>query len=252
MTSRRQRLVMNALSLFIPFFLLALLPTPAASQQTVTLPLGHFEWEPAAGGILISAPHGTFDRRTAEIAVNAAKRLKSGYLVARGFNPGVRINVNRPTEGASLPCAKERETERAREVYTEYDRLVALAAGGAPLKLYVEVHGNSRKETGGNLEVATKGISATEATGVKSAYSEILNLVKTESPGYPALQLLIEPADRLYWRAGCGKRLGTLAGDRVSCALHFEFPAAARQDELAPATGSLVAKVTEALLLRGN
>jgi hypothetical protein len=242
---------MKLLSQVVPFLLLlTLLATPAASQQTLALPLGSFEWELVADGILISAPHGTFDRNTAVIAVDTAKRLKSGYVVARGFNPGVRINVNRPTEGASLPCAQERQTTRAQEVYAEYDRLVTLAASGAPLRLYVEVHGNSRKETSGNLEVATKGISATESAGVKSAYPAILSTVKAEWPAYPALQLLIEPIDRLYWTASCGKRIGTLAGNRVPRALHFEFPIAAREDPLVPAAGRLVAKVVEALVAR--
>jgi len=225
--------------------LVALLALPAASQHTQTSPLGSFEWHVTANGILVTAPHGTFDRNTAPIAVEAARRLKAGYVVARGFHPGVRINVNRPTEGSGLACTQERSTERAREVYLEYERLVALASAGAPLRLYVEVHGNSRAETSGNVEIATKGVSAKEAAEVKAAYPEILTMVRMEWPSYPALQLLIEPVDRLYWIASCVKQIGTMAHDRIARALHFEFPVAAREAAMVPATALLVARIVE-------
>ena len=61
--------------------LLGLLAVHASAQQKVAHSLGSFEWELAISGILISAPHGTFDRKTAEIAIDAAKRLKDGYVV---------------------------------------------------------------------------------------------------------------------------------------------------------------------------
>ncbi|MBI2367037.1 MAG: hypothetical protein HYV01_18855 [Deltaproteobacteria bacterium] len=180
---------------------IALLAVPAVSQQKQTLALGNFEWEVATNGILVTAPHGTFDRNTAAIAVETVKHLKAGYVVARGFNPGVRINVSRPTEGSGLTCNREQQTVRAHEVYLEYDRLVALASGVRPQRLYIEVHGNGRAETSGNVEIATKGISADEAAEVKAAFPAVLNIVRMEWPSYPALQLLIEPVDRLYWTA---------------------------------------------------
>ena len=101
---------------------IALLAVPAVSQQTQTLALGNFEWEVAANGILVTAPHGTFDRNTAAIAVEAAKHLKAGYVVARGFNPGVRINVSRPTEGSGLTCNREQPS-------APYHRLLARGDG---------------------------------------------------------------------------------------------------------------------------
>ncbi len=227
---------------------IARLALPAASQHTQRLPLGSLEWEVTAKGILVTAPHGTFDRNTDAIAVEAAKWLKVGYVVARGFNPRVRINVSRPTEGSGLACKQERQTERAREVYQEYDRLVALASGGAPQRLYVEVHGNSRAETSGNLEIATKGISAKEAAEMKAAYPAILNVVRMEWPSYAVLQLLIEPVDRLYWTASCVKRIGTMADDKVARALHFEFPVAVREEPMIPATALLVARIVEKMV----
>jgi hypothetical protein len=229
-------------------FLLLLLPAPAVSQQKLAHSLGSFEWKDTSNGIVISAPHGTFDRNTAAVAIDAAKRLNSGYLVARGFNPRVRINVSRPTEGASLACREEQETARAQEVFAEYDRLTSLAAGTTPLKLYVEVHGNSRPETSRQLEIATTGVSISAANIVKSAYASILSTMTSEWPDYPALRLLIEPADRIYWTAACGKRIGTIARNKTARVLHFEFPMATREERLIAASGSLVAKIVETLL----
>jgi hypothetical protein len=225
--------------------LIALLTLPAASQHTRTLPLGSFQWEITTNGILVTAPHGTFDRNTDAIAVQAAARLKAGYVVARGFHAGARINVNRPTEGSGLPCGQERATERAREVYLEYERLVLLASGGAPLRVYAEVHGNSRAETSGQVEIATKGVSEKEAAEVKTAYAGILSMVRTQWPSYPVLHLLIEPVDRLYWTASCAKRIGTMAQESIARALHFEFPAAAREATMVPASAMLVATIVE-------
>jgi hypothetical protein len=225
--------------------LIALLAVPAVSQQTQTLALGNFEWEVASNGILVTAPHGTFDHNTAAIAVKAAKHLKAGYVVARGFNPGVRINVSRPTEGSGLACNREQQTGRAHEVYLEYDRLVALASGGTPQRLYIEVHGNARAETSGNVEIATKGISADEAAQVKAAFPAFLNIVKMEWPSYPALQLLIEPVDRVYWTAMCAKRIGTMVSDKLPRALHFEFLVAAREEPMIRGAGLLAARIVE-------
>ena len=227
---------------------IALLAVPAVSQQKQTLVLGNFEWEVATNGILVTAPHGTFDRNTAAIAVEAVKHLKAGYVVARGFNPGVRINVSRPTEGSGLTCNREQQTVRAHEVYLEYDRLVALASGVRPQRLYIEVHGNGRAETSGNVEIATKGISADEAAEVKAAFPAVLNIVRMEWPSYPALQLLIEPVDRLYWTASCAKQIGTMASDKVPRVLHFEFPAAAREETMIRGAGLLVARIVEKMV----
>jgi hypothetical protein len=77
--------------------------------------------------------------------------------------------VNRPTEGAFLPCAQEPITDRAREVFETYAKLA-----GNPERLYVEIHGNSNPSTARNIEVATAGITAAQAQALKDAYPEML------------------------------------------------------------------------------
>ncbi|HYB43458.1 MAG TPA: hypothetical protein VEL75_16885 [Candidatus Methylomirabilis sp.] len=189
----------------------------------------------------MTAPHGTFDRGTAALALAVARRLDAGYVIARGFDPGVRINVNRPTEGAGLSCDRETVTARAQQVYDEYRRLVELAAGAAPLRLYVEIHGNARAETVGQIEVATKGIALAEAERVKAAYPALLARARGETASYPALALLVEPADQLRWTASCDKRLGVMASGAIRRALHVELPRAARDDALSAVTAGVLA-----------
>ncbi|OFX35319.1 MAG: hypothetical protein A2Z07_13140 [Armatimonadetes bacterium RBG_16_67_12] len=98
---------------------------------------------PSINGVLIAAPHGTYDRNTAAIAITTARRLGAGYVVFRGIPSGARINVNRPTEGAGRRCPDETPTERARSVYDTYVMMVRAAAGPNPLSFHVEIHGHA-------------------------------------------------------------------------------------------------------------
>jgi hypothetical protein len=134
---------------------------PVAAQERRAHELGEFESLPTTTGILITAPHGTHDINTAPLAVEVARQLGAGYVVARRFTvDGTRINVNRPTGGAGLACAHEAHTARAKEVYGLYSGLVSAAARSRPLRLYVEIHGNANPQTARQVEIVTTGISA--------------------------------------------------------------------------------------------
>jgi hypothetical protein len=199
--------------------------------------LGEFEYARNASGVLIAAPHGTFDANTAPIAIEAARELQASHLVAWRFVADkVRLNVNRPTEGAFLPCAQEQTTDRAREVFETYAKLA-----GNPERLYVEIHGNSNPNTARNIEVATVGITGAQAQALKESYPDMLR-----QSGLPDLGLLIEPIDRITYSAACAKKLGTLG--RAPRALHFEFPRSARETPNLPRAARLVAMIVRRLL----
>lgn len=220
----------------------------AAAQERVGLEHGEFEYVVTTTGVLIAAPHGTFDINTDALAIGVARKLGSGYLVFRGNTAaGLRINVNRPTEGAGRACANEDRTERARIVYETYVRLIRTAAGGASLAWYVELHGNADPRTADRIEVASKGISAADAADVKRRYPAILAAVQRESPPFPALELWVEPADRILFTASCTKTLGILSVDAFARALHFEFPRPARHPDLLNAAASLTAALLQGL-----
>lgn len=211
---------------------------PSSTEEAVAR-LGEFHASRGSADILVAAPHGSADRNTAAIAVEAAKRLHAASLVAMRFAAEKRINVNRPTEGAGLRCAEEPQTEQARQVFDAYARRVRASAVKLPIGVYVEIHGNTLPATAGHLEIATKGLSREEALRIKAAYPEMLARVRAATPHYPALALLVEPADRIHWGAGCNKRLGMLASPEIARALHFEFPAAAREPGMLQASAQL-------------
>ena len=210
-----------------------LFPGAAAAQERIRHALGEFEFSRASNGVLIAAPHGTFDANTGPIAIGAARELQAAYLIAFRFAPDkVRINVNRPTEGAFLPCSKEQETERAKDVYEAYAKLV-----GTPERLYVEVHGNSNPNSAQNIEVATVGVTREQAQALKDAYRQ---------SGLFDHDLLIEPLDRITYSAACAKKLGSLG--KAARALHFEFPRAARETHMTARSAKLVAVMARRLL----
>ncbi len=225
------------------------LVAPAVAQERVAHELGEFEFHPASAGVLIAAPHGTYDANTAQLAIEAARRLGAGYVVARRFTADqTRINVNRPTEGARLACRQESHTARAREVYDLYVRLVRAAAAGRPLRLYVEIHGNSDPRTAHRVEIATTGLSVAEARAAKDAYPAIIGRTRQLVPAYPELALLVEPLDRVFFTASCAKSVGIFGTDPVPRGVHFEFPRSAREHETLEATASLIAEIVLRLL----
>ena len=228
--------------------LIALLSV-AHGQERSRHALGELEWLPTSSGVLIAAPHGTFDANTAPIVVEAARQAQTGYLVARRFVVDkIRINVNRPTEGAFLGCSQEPQTERAREVYAAYSAAAARAVAGNPLRLYVEVHGNSNPKTAQNIEVATVGLTAAEAQTVKDAYAAMLARVRGSVRDFPELTLLVEPVDRITYSAACAKKLGALNVGFAPRAVHFEFPRSAREGEAIKGSAMLVAEIVRRLL----
>ncbi len=226
---------------------LVLVPASRA-QERVSHEAGEFEYLGSSTGVMVAAPHGTFDANTAALAINTARRLGAGYVVFRGSGRGLRINVNRPTEGAGRACANEVRSDRAHAVYDTYAQLVRIAGGSDRLPLYVEIHGNAESRSAQNIETASKGVTVAQAQTMKDGYPTILAAIRHDWPGYPALHLLVEPADRIFFTASCAKALGILSTDLVPRALHFEFPRAAREPGLLDATSALTASLLKQFL----
>jgi hypothetical protein len=174
-------------------------------------------------GVVLGAPHGSFDWHTAELVEELSFRTSIAAVVARGFTPtecdGWRINVNRPTERRYGATESERETDRAKVVYQRFVETVAQAAH-APLRLYVDFHQNSSED---NIDVATVGISLEEAKAIKSAYTEIRDRVLKSLDQLRKVKLAIEPLDKVTFTARGAKSNGILKFAKQS--LHIELPA---------------------------
>jgi hypothetical protein len=175
-------------------------------------------------GVVIGAPHGSFDPHTAEFAQHLGYRTGFAVVAAKGFSPteagGWRINVNRPTEKLyprSEP-EQERATDRAREIYQRFRDTVFEAAAG-PLELYIDLHQNAHDD---NIDVATLGVSPSEAAWIKGLYVEIRTRWLRDRTDMPLINMAIEPIDKVTFRARVAKEQGILK--RAKRSLHFELP----------------------------
>jgi hypothetical protein len=201
--------------------------------------LGEFRDVPGRRGVVVGVPHGTFDEDTDRIGERVAGLTGAGALIATGFcaarTDGVRLNVNRPTEGASRRASEEAVTPRAVAVHAAYLRRVRAAARGG-LGLYLEVHGNSRPATASRIEVATAGIDETTARRLKDAARSAVAALG-EATG-ALLTLSIEPLDALHLSASAARRWPPFSEARR--VLHVELPQAARQPGLAADSAALL------------
>jgi hypothetical protein len=219
-------------------------------------PAGHMVARPGRAGFVVAAPHGTSDPNTGHIAADIAARVGFGLVVATGFTiesgddgrPVRRYQVNRPFEG--LPGrgpAHDHASPAARRIYEEYEARVRAASDGS-LGFYVEIHGNGRKDTAGRIEVATVAVDRDEAVALKRLLETARDAALGRCPDAPALDVLVEPADEIFYRAGAAKRDGILR--LPERALHLELPRAARRDFREAYTEVLAVFVAQAAGLR--
>jgi hypothetical protein len=173
-------------------------------------------------GIVIAAPHGSFDWYTSELVEELSYRTSLPAVVTRGFTPnecgGWRINVNRPTERRYPTDTVERSTDRAKDVYNQFKKSVFAAAHG-PLDLYIDMHQNGTEE---NIEVAVLGITRAQAKAIKTAYRAIRDRVLGDEPEVARVNLIIEPLDQVAIGAWAAKDHGILR--LANSSLHFELP----------------------------
>ena len=197
-------------------------------------PRGHIAAKPGRPGLVVAAPHGTSDAQTGEIAAEVARRTGFGLVVATGFNleadtreaPGRRYQVNRPFEGVpGRPSSDDAVSEGARLVYENFERHVRATAQG-PLHFYAEIHGNNRRESAGRIEIATVGIDREYAQRLRTLCELIRDAHLAGHAGAPRLDVLIEPADAIFYAASGAKRDGILK--LPERAVHIELPKTAR------------------------
>jgi len=160
--------------------------TPLLEIDVTPMPLGRIDSIAARDdrrGIVLGAPHGSFDWYTGELVEELSYQTSLPAVIARGFSTtewgGWRINVNRPSEHRYPMDTIERHTQRAGKVYERYSATVFRAARGL-LDLYIDMHQNSEVD---DIDVATVGISRSEALAIKMAYPQIRDRVLQDFPG---------------------------------------------------------------------
>ncbi|MNS14715.1 hypothetical protein D3C72_463370 [compost metagenome] len=206
-----------------PLVLALILALAAPAVAADPLSAGRFESLAGAGGMLIAAPHGGYDRYSDDVARQVALATGAGYVLASGFRTFEHPwNVNRPTEGAKLTADTEIHSPAARVVYEAYAGHVKRHAP----RLYVEIHGNSRPESAGWIEVATVNVPETAARALQADFRRRVSALDAS---YPRFDLQIEPLDPIHYRAAGAKRFGILG--HMPRVVHMELPAGIRFDE---------------------
>jgi len=197
-------------------------------------PRGHIVVRPGRPGFVVAAPHGTTDPQTGDLAAELARRTGFGLVVAAGFaidpdtrqGPGRRFQVNRPSEGApGRPPSEDVPSDSAQQIYLAYEKRVQEAAQGR-LAFYAEIHGNGRRETAGRIEVATVGVDREFASRLRRPFELIRDAYLRGHPATPRLEMVVEPADKVFYAASGTQRDGILRFP--TRALHFELPRIAR------------------------
>ena len=207
---------------------------PKASVPELEGVPGSFSSTIGRPGVVVAAPHGISDARTADIVAELGRRTGFGVVIATGFNiepdtrerAGRRYEVNRPLEGLpGRPPSEEVASEGARRVYEAYERRVREVAQG-PIAFYAEIHGNSHPDAANRIEIATVGVDRAEAERLRTLCELIRDAHLRADRDAPRLEILVEPADTIRYAATGAKRAGILRLPRQ--ALHIELPRAAR------------------------
>ena len=147
---------------------------------------------------MVAAPHGTSDQGTAAMATEIARLTGFGLVVGR--EPGEE-------EGAA------------------YERRVRDAARG-PLTFYVEIHGNSRRESADRIEIETVGVDAEQAQKLRTLLELVRDAHLRPRPSALRLAVRVEPAEiDAAWGV---RRAGILRLPQR--ALSIELPRVARQE----------------------
>jgi len=192
--------------------------------EITVMDLGRIDMIPsrkAITGVVIGAPHGSYDEYTAELVKQLGLRTSLATVIARGFTPteagGWRINVNRPSE-MSYVSKREVNSLRSRKIFDAFKQIVVHAAGGE-LRLYVDVHQYGTDDT---IQIATVGVDSQQAARIKRVFQRARDRLLMGNAGIDRVELLIEPLDSIEIGAWAAKYNGILAVARKS--LHIELP----------------------------
>jgi hypothetical protein len=181
---------------------------------------------------VVAAPHVRFDGWSEYFSRLAAEEFGLGRVIARHFRDdnefdipvsiGRHLHVNRPTESAERG-GRELETPRARQVFEQYVKAIARAAGNKlPLDLLIEFHGHRRHEA---IEIATAGVDVSIAKRLVSSFGS------NEVNAGALPELRIEPLHKLHFSARRAKLIGVMHETVARRAVHIEIPRTLRRPE---------------------
>jgi hypothetical protein len=195
---------------------------PSRDRATGDLPGGGGAFQVRKGrpGIVIGAPPGGSDAETDAVARELASRTGFGLVV---------VNSS---------AGRQQSAEDAPGAFSTYRRLVADAAQG-PLRLYVEIHGDSDRASAGRVQLATTGLSPDDAWRLKTLF-ELTRDARVQKPT-PRIEMLVES------RTASLQTVQVLAPGALGAAraLRIDLPRVARTTYREVYTNVLAAFLTE-------
>jgi hypothetical protein len=150
---------------------------------------------PGRPGFVVAATPGSGDVATDDMAVEIARRTGFGLVVVSG-GPD------------------------------DYARRVLEAAQG-PLRFYAEIHGNTRKDCAGQIEISTVGVDRELALRLRMLAELIRDAYLRGNREVQRLDVLIEPADPVTSRPSAAQREVLRLPQR---GLQIDLPRCARRD----------------------
>ncbi len=178
---------------------------------------------------LIAAPHGEYDENTGELVYDFCEQVRWDCLIAEGFrDEKAMINVNRPTEGARL--SETRFSESAAVVYAKYVHRIRRLS--PKVLFYVEIHGHDHSGLTNTVDIATVGISHSQAVFIHDTLTQAF-----EEQGLSALDVRLDALEPIHYNATHARRFGVLSF--ISPALHIELPHSTRHEHRARVVNAL-------------
>ena len=116
-----------------------------------------------------------------------------------------------------------------------------------PLRFYAEIHGNNRRESSGRIEIATVGVDHEFAQRLRALAELVRDAYLRTHAQVPRLDVVVEPADAVFYAASGAKRDGILK--LPERALHIELPKVARVEHRELYTAILSDFVAQAVSL---
>lgn len=200
-------------------------------------------------GAVIAAPHAPYETHTALMAASVAEKLRLPLVVGHGYASRDNFSV------VNVPGQNRKE----REVFEEYVHLIRDAAGLAPARLLVELHGYggpavSDKDPTPVIECSTAGFSQQELLRLKQVWVQLLKKHKPEQE----VALVFDLTDPQYevegrkiefrFTANTIRSEGAFKKDVTARGLKFELPWQCRKTPRARQTyEAMVSELLETL-----
>ena len=172
--------------------------------------LGYFEFrdaDPASGGVVVGAPHGSAEAGAIDFANSIRDRLGASLIIAHNFR-SKRIPVERPLVYSSPIVWRTSNGAPRGSAYPEFVKIINSTISG-PLEFYVGVRVAEDASVAPRMEAATAGLSFEQVKLLELAYTRIRDRLSENLP-LSKVDIALNPLDDISWNVSGVKYHGVL------------------------------------------